>query len=171
MRSPSGRASQLGEAICVAAVTIPARSTYRRRAAAAVFGRGREALECEIGVVDSATCSGHYKSTDLVVRWISPVCRRGADVSAPASSARRKSRTRPTTGRPRPRPPHGRDSATRAGPASWSLRPPSPQRVTKLRGPHCLHAVVSGQSSSCHACASSLPIIVSTWRACSCIAR
>jgi hypothetical protein len=55
MRSPSGRASQLGEAICVAAATIPDRSTYRRRAAAAaVFGREREAIECEIGVGDSA---------------------------------------------------------------------------------------------------------------------
>jgi hypothetical protein len=56
MRSPSGRASQLGEAICVAAATIPDRSTYRRRVAAAVFAREGEAIEREIGVGDSAAC-------------------------------------------------------------------------------------------------------------------
>ncbi len=56
MRSPSGRASQLGEAICVAAATIPDRSTYSRRVAAATFGREWEAIEREIGVGDSAAC-------------------------------------------------------------------------------------------------------------------
>jgi hypothetical protein len=54
MSSRSGRASQLGEAICVAAATIPDRSTYRRRAAAAAFGCEGEAIEREIGVGDSA---------------------------------------------------------------------------------------------------------------------
>jgi len=58
MGSPSGRASQLGEAICAAAATIPARSTYRRRAAAAGFGRDCEAIGREIGVIDSAMCRG-----------------------------------------------------------------------------------------------------------------
>jgi hypothetical protein len=53
MRSPSGRASQLDEAICVAAATIPDRSTYRR-AAATRFGREWKAIGREIGVVDSA---------------------------------------------------------------------------------------------------------------------
>jgi hypothetical protein len=56
MRSPSGRVSQLGEAICVAPATIPDRSTYRRRAAAAAFGRECEAIEREIGVGDAAAC-------------------------------------------------------------------------------------------------------------------
>jgi len=60
IRSPSGRASQLGEAICVAAATIPARSTYRRRAA---LGREWEAIEGEIGVGNSQRACAHYKTT------------------------------------------------------------------------------------------------------------
>ena len=60
MGSPSGRASQLGEAICAAAATIPARSTYRRRAA---LGREWEAIEGEIGVGNSQRACAHYKTT------------------------------------------------------------------------------------------------------------